>query len=95
MMETAPDRARLIGRLEHLVAANTENPPGRELEAARYLAQTLGALGFKVEMNEIERQRTSLCVQFAYGRGAGGQRLDLRSFQITKCQRPSLWPWRL
>ena len=32
-MEMSPDRTRTIERLERLIGFNTENPPGREIEA--------------------------------------------------------------
>ena len=49
-MEMSPDRVGLIDTLARLVAANTENPPGREIEAARYLADRLAGLGLAVDM---------------------------------------------
>ena len=37
-LEPAPDVARLAHLLERLVAIDTQNPPGRETEAAALLA---------------------------------------------------------
>ena len=41
-----PDVARLAGLLERLIAIDTQNPPGREVEAAALLASELEAIGF-------------------------------------------------
>ena len=45
-----PDVARLAGLLERLVAIDTQNPPGREVEAAALLASELEAIGFATEI---------------------------------------------
>jgi acetylornithine deacetylase/succinyl-diaminopimelate desuccinylase-like protein len=45
-IEPAPDVARLAGLLERLVAIDTQNPPGREAEAAALIASQLEAIGF-------------------------------------------------
>lgn len=68
-MDTAPDRARLIGTLASLVEANTENPPGREIEAARYLADRLAALGLAVELREIATGRPNVLARLDNGPG--------------------------
>jgi succinyl-diaminopimelate desuccinylase len=49
----APDVARLAGRLERLVAIDTQNPPGREVEAAALLASELEAIGFAAEVRPL------------------------------------------
>ena len=68
-MEMAPDRSRMVGRLERLVAANSENPPGRELEAARYLAEILSAVGLKVNLQEIAVGRPNVIASLDNGAG--------------------------
>ena len=52
-MPIAPDVSGMKGLLDRLVAFNTENPPGRELELARYLAQELSRLGLVVRTDEF------------------------------------------
>jgi succinyl-diaminopimelate desuccinylase len=49
----APDVARLTGLLEWLVAIDTQNPPGREVEAAALLASELEAIGFATEVRPL------------------------------------------
>ena len=49
----APDVARLTGLLERLVAIDTQNPPGREVEAAALLASELEAIGFATEVRPL------------------------------------------
>ena len=48
-----PDVARLAGLLERLVAIDTQNPPGREVEAAALLAAELEAIGFATEVRPV------------------------------------------
>jgi acetylornithine deacetylase/succinyl-diaminopimelate desuccinylase len=69
ILEVAPDPERLIGTLARLVATNTENPPGRELEAARYLAHELCALGFAVDLPTIAEGRPNVVARLENGRG--------------------------
>lgn len=68
-LETPPDRARLIDTLATLVAANTENPPGRELEAAQYLAHELAALGFTVDLPSFAESRPNVVARLDNGSG--------------------------
>lgn len=68
-METSPDRARLIDTLSKLVAANTENPPGREIEAAQYLAHELTSLGLDVNFQDIAEGRPNVVARFDNGPG--------------------------
>jgi hypothetical protein len=49
----APDVARLTGRLEWLVAIDTQNPPRREVEAADLLASELEAIRFATEVRPL------------------------------------------
>ena len=64
-----PDRARIIETLATLVAANTENPPGRELEAAQYLARELAALGFAVDLPSFADGRPNVVARLENGDG--------------------------
>jgi acetylornithine deacetylase/succinyl-diaminopimelate desuccinylase len=68
-LEAAPNRERLIQTLASLVAANTENPPGREIEAARYLARELSALGFTVDLQSIADGRPNVVARLENGAG--------------------------
>jgi acetylornithine deacetylase/succinyl-diaminopimelate desuccinylase family protein len=68
-MQTLPDRARLIDMLSKLVAANTENPPGREIEAAQYISHQLKDCGLNVEMQEIAKGRPNVVARFDNGPG--------------------------
>jgi succinyl-diaminopimelate desuccinylase len=69
MMNTLPDTTRMRRRLENLVALNTENPPGQEIEAARYLASLLTAMGLDVELDEIEAGRANVIGRLENGNG--------------------------
>jgi acetylornithine deacetylase/succinyl-diaminopimelate desuccinylase len=68
-MPIAPDVSGMKGLLGRLVAFNTENPPGRELELARYLAQELSVLGLMVRTDEFAPGRTNVIATYANGRG--------------------------
>ena len=46
----APDVARLTGGLERLVAIDTQNPRGREVEVAALVASELEAIGCATEV---------------------------------------------
>jgi acetylornithine deacetylase/succinyl-diaminopimelate desuccinylase family protein len=66
---SAPDCGRMLARLERLISCNSENPPGRELEAARYLAQTLQAMGLDAELDEIGADRANVVARLENGPG--------------------------
>jgi acetylornithine deacetylase/succinyl-diaminopimelate desuccinylase family protein len=68
-MEISPDRTRLIESLASLVAANTENPPGREIEAAKYLASLLAGLGLEVNLQDIAAGRPNVVARMENGPG--------------------------
>jgi succinyl-diaminopimelate desuccinylase len=63
------DRDRLIRRLEALVRAESENPPGRELEAARLVAGYCKELGLEVAEYECEADRPSIVARWVGGDG--------------------------
>jgi acetylornithine deacetylase/succinyl-diaminopimelate desuccinylase len=65
----APDVARLTGLLERLVAIDTQNPPGREAEAASLLASELEAIGFSTEVHFIADGRANVVGRIDNGDG--------------------------
>lgn len=54
------DRADCIEILKRLIAINTVNPPGKEKEAAEYLAKLLGPYGFCCEVQDLGEDRANL-----------------------------------
>jgi succinyl-diaminopimelate desuccinylase len=70
-MKTAPepDVARLTGLLERLVAIDTQNPPGREAEAAALLAADLEAIGFATEVRSLADGRANVVGRIDNGGG--------------------------
>jgi succinyl-diaminopimelate desuccinylase len=65
----APDVARLAGLLERLVAIDTQNPPGRETEAAALLASELAAIGFATEIRALADGRANVIGRIDNGEG--------------------------
>jgi succinyl-diaminopimelate desuccinylase len=65
----APDVARLTGLLERLVAIDTQNPPGRETEAAALLAAELEAIGFATEVRPVADGRANVVGRIDNGDG--------------------------
>ncbi len=65
----APDRQRTLERLARLIAFDTQNPPGREIEAIQYLAQVLRDAGLETEIQEYERGRANVVAQLRNGPG--------------------------
>lgn len=68
-MDNTVQRSRVFERLERLVAINTENPPGREVEAVAFLAQDLTALGFGVDTVEFAPGRANVTARIENGAG--------------------------
>jgi succinyl-diaminopimelate desuccinylase len=62
----SPDVARL---LERLVAIDTQNPPGRETEAAVLLASELEAIGFATEIRALADGRANVIGRIDNGEG--------------------------
>ncbi|MDP9224722.1 MAG: M20 family peptidase, partial [Actinomycetota bacterium] len=54
------DRERLVGRLQRLVRAASENPPGDEAEAAGVVAELCRGMGGEVQTYEAVPQRPSV-----------------------------------
>ena len=65
----APDIARLAALLERLVAIDTQNPPGREAEAAALLASELDAIGFATEVRPLADGRANVVARIDNGAG--------------------------
>jgi acetylornithine deacetylase/succinyl-diaminopimelate desuccinylase len=61
--------ARLAGLLERLVAIDTQNPPGREVEAAALLASELEAVGFATEVRPVADGRANVVGRIDNGAG--------------------------
>jgi succinyl-diaminopimelate desuccinylase len=68
-LEPSPDVARLTGLLERLVAVDTQNPPGRETEAAALLASELEAIGFATEIRALADGRANVVGRIDNGDG--------------------------
>jgi acetylornithine deacetylase/succinyl-diaminopimelate desuccinylase len=68
-MNQQPDFARMKRDLAALVAINTENPPGHELEAALHLKVLLEAEGFDLSLSEYKPGRVNVIATYANGPG--------------------------
>jgi len=66
---STPNEQDMKECLEALVAINTENPPGREVEAARFLMERLRAIGFDPSLSEIKPGRANVIGVLANGPG--------------------------
>jgi acetylornithine deacetylase/succinyl-diaminopimelate desuccinylase len=64
-----PDQAGLVDLLERLVAINTQNPPGREAEAAALLASGLADIGFATEVRPVAEGRANVVARLDNGDG--------------------------
>ena len=68
-LASTPDTARLADLLEKLVAIDTQNPPGREVEAAALLASELEAIGFATEVRPVGDGRANVVGRIDNGAG--------------------------
>ena len=68
-MTWTPDRHRLLERFERLIAFNSENPPGREIEAIQYLAEMFRTMGLQVEVDEFAPGRANVVARLENGAG--------------------------
>jgi acetylornithine deacetylase/succinyl-diaminopimelate desuccinylase len=65
----APDFARMKRELAELVAIRSENPPGREIEAALYVRDRLAPLGFEIALDEYKPGRVNIEAKLVNGPG--------------------------
>lgn len=65
----SPDIDRMKRDLASLVAINTENPPGREREAAECIHSWLVAAGFDLTLSEYSPGRTNVIARLENGAG--------------------------
>lgn len=68
-MSSSPDVARMKRDLASLVAIDTQNPPGRETEAALFLGDLLAGEGFDVARQEYRPGRVNLIGRMENGAG--------------------------
>jgi acetylornithine deacetylase/succinyl-diaminopimelate desuccinylase len=66
---TMPDAARMKRELAALVAVDSQNPPGREIEAARLVGGWLQAAGFDVDIDGYRPGRANVVARLANGPG--------------------------
>ena len=66
---TSPSIERLAASLAEIVAIDTQNPPGREAEAAAWVRARLDGLGFEAGTVDIAPGRTNVVATFANGPG--------------------------
>jgi acetylornithine deacetylase/succinyl-diaminopimelate desuccinylase family protein len=64
-----PDPAQICSLLERLVAFDTQNPPGREAEAARFLATAVATFGFSTELQNVGEGRANTVALLSNGPG--------------------------
>lgn len=57
---TEPDQRELLQLLQRLIQFPTEDPPGREIEMARFLQDTLQAWGLDAELDEFQPGRANV-----------------------------------
>ncbi len=63
------DAAKICALLDRLVAFDTQNPPGQETEAARFLAATVADVEFSSELQEVAEGRANLVARLENGPG--------------------------
>jgi acetylornithine deacetylase/succinyl-diaminopimelate desuccinylase len=68
-MSQLPDSARMKRELAEIIAIRTENPPGREAEAAAYVSALATAVGFETEMCEYQPGRFNVEAKLVNGPG--------------------------
>jgi succinyl-diaminopimelate desuccinylase len=64
-----PDEKRMLQLLESLVAFDTQNPPGFELEAAQFLETELREMGLDTSLSEFKPGRANVVARLANGPG--------------------------
>ena len=68
-MTTSPDAARMKRDLAALVGIDTQNPPGREAEAASFVRDLLAMEGFGVSLSEYAPGRVNVISRLENGAG--------------------------
>ena len=68
-MTSTPDVVRMKRELAKLVAFDTQNPPGREAEAAAYVRDLLAGEGFDLELTEYKPGRVNVVARLVNGEG--------------------------
>lgn len=68
-MTISPDASRMKRELAELVAIDTQNPPGFEAEAARYVAARLSEMGLEVALDEYKPGRVNVEARLLNGPG--------------------------
>ena len=68
-ISSEPDLTSLVGLLERLVAIDTQNPPGQEVEAAALLAVELEGMGFATEVRPLVEGRANVVARLDNGAG--------------------------
>ena len=69
MPPNGPDVARMKADLARLVSFKTENPPGREVEAAQFLAELFRCDGFSTEIDQYKPGRANIIAKLENGSG--------------------------
>ena len=68
-MSQMPDTARMKRELAEIISIRTENPPGREADAAVYVQNLLVAAGFDVSLTEYKPGRFNVEARLENGLG--------------------------
>ena len=68
-MTNTPDAARMKRELSELIGIRSENPPGRESEAADYVAARLREIGLEVSLDEYKPGRVNVEARLTNGAG--------------------------
>lgn len=63
------DESRMLKLLETLVAYDTQNPPGHEVEAAQFLQSELRAMGLDTSLSEFKPGRANVIARLDNGPG--------------------------
>jgi succinyl-diaminopimelate desuccinylase len=67
--QSAPDQSRAVERLQRLIAFDTQNPPGREVEAIAYLSAVFSDMGWEAQTMELAPGRANLVAALRNGDG--------------------------
>ncbi|MFT5111976.1 MAG: succinyl-diaminopimelate desuccinylase [Parasphingorhabdus sp.] len=99
------NQSRIKQVLEDLVGFDTQNPPGREVEAAHYIHTELHSMGCRVESLDFLPGRTNVVGVFENGPGPvfaynthidvvpAGDVWNTNPFKLKEKARQFVWPW--